>query len=343
MDEFHLQGSPAELGRGFAAQVADAGRSLADVAPETLDPSPAVREFARDCEPHAADHAPRVLDELDAVAHEAGAEREAVRTVALAADADPGCSLVGVPGAHTEDGSALFARNHDFYPSFRRYSKLYRTEPVEGFASVGCAHGFAGRLDGVNEAGLAVGFAGVPTEQYEPGVMWPLAARTVLDTCETVSEAVGYLDSVPHARNVNFLVADGTGDVAVVEASPGAVETRRPADGDPLLVATNQFDSPSMRARQSVDRRLVDCPQYRAVETWGGGCEGPIDPADLRALVGDPEAGVAWGLDETGDDPRSTIWSWVIDTGADSASLARDSPDEVPYDPVAVPGRETDR
>lgn len=48
--------------------------------------------------------------------------------MALAADADPGCSLVGVPGAFTEGGHALFARNHDFYPSFRQYSKRYRTD-----------------------------------------------------------------------------------------------------------------------------------------------------------------------------------------------------------------------
>ncbi|WP_135363961.1 C45 family autoproteolytic acyltransferase/hydolase [Halosimplex halophilum] len=343
MDEFHLRGSPADLGTEFAAQVADSDRSLADVAPESLDPSPAVREFARECVPQVREHAPGLLDELDAVAEAAGVEREGVRAVALAADADPGCSLVGVPGERTESGSALFARNHDFYPSFRQYSKLYRTDPTDRLASVGCAHGLAGRLDGVNEAGLAVGFAGVPTEEYDPGVMWPLAVRTVLDTCETAAEAVDYLESVPHARNVNVLVADADGDVAVVEASPGAVEMRRPDDGDHLLVATNQFDSARMRTHQSVDRTPADCPRHCVVEAWADDREGTVGPADLRRLVGDPEAGVAWGLDGAEDDPRSTIWSWVVDTGADSASLARDSPAEAPYESVAVPGRETGR
>lgn len=340
MDEFHIRGSPAELGRSFAAEVSDADRSLADVAPETLDPSPAVRRFVRNCEPHVREHAPGVLAELDAIAEEAGAEREAVRAVALAADADPGCSLVGVPGEFTESGSALFARNHDFYPSFRRYSKLYRAEPADGLASVGCAHGFVGRLDGVNEAGLAVGFAEVPTDGYEPGVMWPLAVRTVLNACETVSEAVDYLESVPHARNVNVLVGDADGDVAVVEASPEAVEDRRPTHGDRLVVATNQFDSATMRTHQSVDRAPTDCSRHCAVEAWVDDYEGAVGPDDLRRLVGDPERGVAWDLDEAGDDPRSTIWSWVIDAGADNASLSRDSPAEVSYEPVAVPGRE---
>lgn len=341
MDEFRLRGTSGDLGTQFASQVADRGRSLADVAPETLDPSPAVREYVHECESHVAEHAPGVLAELDAIADEAGVEREGVRAVALAADADPGCSLVGVPGAATENGNALFARNHDFYPSFRQYSKLYRTDPAEGRASVGCAHGFAGRLDGVNDAGLAVGFAGVPTEQYEPGVMWPLAVRTVLDTYESVAEAVDYLESVPHARNVNVLIADASGDVAVVEASPDAVAVRRPTDADSLIAATNQFHSATMRAHQSLDRTPADCPRHCAVEGWTADREdaAPITRADLRGLVGDPGAGVAWDLDDAGDDPRSTIWSWVIDTGVAEASLARDSPATVPYESVAVPGR----
>lgn len=335
MDEFRLHGTPADLGRSFAAQVADSGRSLGDVAPETLDPPPAVRTFVRDCEPHVAEHAPGVLAELDAVADEAGVEREAVRAVALAADADPGCSLVGVPGATTEDGTALFARNHDFYPSFRQYSKRYRTDPADGLASVGCAHGFAGRLDGVNEAGLAAGFAGVPTEEYEPGVMWPLAVRRVLDACESVAEAVDYLESVPHARNVNFLVADAAGEVAVVEGSPEAVTVRRLTDGGPL-VATNQFHTAAMRDHQSHDRRPGDCSRCRTVEAWADDRDS-VAPADLRALFGDPADGIAWPLDGAGDDPRSTIWSWVVDTGGD-AWHAPGSPDEVPYETVPVPG-----
>ncbi|MFB6139146.1 MAG: hypothetical protein ABEJ26_01765 [Halosimplex sp.] len=58
MHEFELTGGPEDLGESFATQVAESDRSLAEVAPETLAPSPAVREFARECEPHVAEHAP---------------------------------------------------------------------------------------------------------------------------------------------------------------------------------------------------------------------------------------------------------------------------------------------
>jgi len=75
MDEFRLTGSPAGLGAQFAAQVVESGRTLADVAPESLDPSPAVRAYVRDCEPHVAEHAPGIPVEIDAIADEAGVER----------------------------------------------------------------------------------------------------------------------------------------------------------------------------------------------------------------------------------------------------------------------------
>lgn len=354
MDEYRVAGGYEEMGAQFAAQVADRGETLQSVSPETLDPSPAVREFTRECERAVANHAPRLLDELEGIADAAGVEPAGVKAIPLAVDADPGCSLVGVAGEHTAQGSALFARNHDFYPSFRRYSKRYRTDPADGLASVGCAHGFVGRSDGVNEAGLAVGFAGVPTDADEPGLMWVLAVRAVLDSCHTVAEAVDFLEDISHARNVNLLLADATGDVAVVEAGPHAVETRRPSG--PLVAATNQFASPEMREYQSADRTPADCSRYRALEEWAadrhdgatGGDDGTtdrdgvVDLDDLRALVGDPDAGVCWPLDAAGDDPRSTIWSWAIDAGADRGYLARDSPADTAYEAVSVPGDAAD-
>lgn len=337
MDEYRLEGRYDEVGRQFAAVVEARGETLQSVSPESLDPSSAVREFARECERAVADHAPRLLDELRGIADASGVEAEAVKAVPLAVDTDPGCSLVGVGGEYTESGGALFARNHDFYPSFRRYSKLYRMDPADGLASVGCAHGFVGRCDGVNEAGLAVGFAGVPTEADEPGLMWQLAIRAVLDSCHTVAEAVDFLEDVPHARNVNLLLADASGGVAVVEASPNAVETRRPSRG--WTVATNQFASSCMREHQSADRAPADCSRFRAIEAWAADHGGPVGVDDLQPIVGGPEAGVCWCVDEAREDPRSTIWSWTVDTSADVGYLAGDSPAETPYEAVSVPGR----
>lgn len=335
MDEFELTGSYAELGLQFAEWLDDEGRSLTAVSPEPLDPPEDTRAFAAECVPHVEEHLPGVLSELDAVAEATGHDPEAVRTVPLAVDADVGCSLLAVTGQRAPDGGPLFGRNLDFHPSFRRYSKCYRTRPADALASVGCGFTVGGRLDGVNEAGLAIGFAGVPTEAHEPGISWPIAIRAVLDTCESVPEATALLEAVSHVRNVNFLVADASGDLAVVEAGPADVRTTRP--GRDWAAVTNQFPSAAMRTHQSLERHPDDCPRLQTAAALLADEGTDISLSSLQTAMGDPETGVCWPLDEASDDPRSTIWSWAMALGAGKARLARGSPVRTRYGPVAVP------
>lgn len=336
MHYHHLTGTSEAMGRQYAAQLDERGLSLAEASPETLDPPEERRELARECARHLDEHAPHLLDELRGIAAETGVESERVEAVPLALDARAGCSLVAVSGDHTESGNALFARNHDFYPSFRDFATRYRTDPADGLASVGCSCVYVGRCDGVNEAGLAIGFAEVPPHEFEPGLTWQLAIRAVLDTCHSVDEAVSFLESIPHATNVNFLVVDAAGDVALVEASPERVTATRP--GDALVSVTREFHTASMReAYQSTDRTPADCERRRTVRAWFDERNGPITPADLQTAMGDPDAGMCWPLDERGNDPRSTIWSWVIDPADGAGYLAEDSPVEVSYERTDVP------
>jgi len=336
MDEFELTGCYRELGQQFAERLAEDGRSLRDVSPEPLTPSDARLAFAEECASHVEAHAPALLEELRGIAEAAGVDPEVVRSVPLAVDAEPGCSVVAVGGERTSADGPLFGRNLDFHPSFRRFSTFYRTSPEGAHASVGGGFTFGGRLDGVNEAGLAIGFAGVPTDEYVPGISWPLAIRAVLDSCSTVAEGTAFLEEIPHVRNVNFLLADASGDVAVVEASPDTVRTSRP-DGDWAAV-TNQFPSPSMREHQDAPRGPADCGRLDTLETLLEDRSEPLSLMDLQTAMGDPDTGVCWRLDEAGDDPRSTIWSWVVALGGGKARLARGSPVRTRYSPVAVPG-----
>ena len=105
---------------------------------------------------------------------------------------------------------------------------------------------------------------------------------------------------------------------------------------DSILVATNQFHSAAMREHQSLDRRPTDCPRVRTAEAWADDRSEAVSPSDVRRLLGDPDGGIAWRLDEAGEDPRSTIWSWVVETGGE-ATLAAGSPADHSYDSVSVP------
>lgn len=338
MEQFALTGTPSEMGATFASAVRERDRSLASITPESVDPPAAKVAFARECVPPVEEHIPALLAEIDAVADGLGVDRETARLVALALDADAGCSLVGIAPEHTVCSGPLFGRNLDFHPSTRSFAKRYRTDPADDLASVGCGLSIVGRLDGVNEAGLAIGFAGVPTESYEPGIAWPLAIRHVLDTCERVDEASAFLESIPHLRNVNFLVVDVTGDLAVVEAGPDAVATRRPADG--VAVATNQFAGERTREYQSTGRAPADCQRHRTLTEWAGAHRGSIALADLQTAMGDPERGACWRIDDEGDDSRSTLWSWTAAPREGVAHLAADSPATTPYEPVELPTAE---
>lgn len=338
MHDYHLSGSADELGRQYARRLADAGRSLASASPEPLDPPADKRAFARECAKHVEAHAPFLLEELRGIAAEAGVDPEPVETVPLALDARAGCSLVAVSGECTADGRALLARNHDFYPSFRPYATRYRTDPADGLASVGCSCVFVGRCDGVNEAGLAIGFAEVPPHEFEPGFAWQLAIRATLDTCRTVDDAVSFLESIPHATNVNFLLADAGGEVALVEASPERVASSRPSDE--IVTVTRRFPTESMREYQSTDPSVDHyCSRLDEVEAWLEDRERPITVEDLRTAMSDPDIGACWPVDEERDDPRSTIWSWVMDPADYGGSLAGGSPIETAYEPVTAPGR----
>lgn len=61
----------------------------------------------------------------------------------------------------TFNGSdVVFARNYDFYYSFKKYTESYLTCPKDGYWSVGHSDIFVVREEGVNEKGLAVAMTG---------------------------------------------------------------------------------------------------------------------------------------------------------------------------------------
>lgn len=333
MDERDLEGSHYEMGRQYGELLKRVGFTPPPVSQATL-------EFVAECRPIASDHVPNLLRELEGVAEGGGFDTDRIDALALALGEEPGCSVVAVSGDHTAEGNTLFGRNYDYYRSFGAYSELYRTHPENGLAHVGCSDHWVGRHDGINEAGLAVGHTFVPNRGSEPGVMFALAARAVLDDCATVPEAIDFLGAVPHARNTNFLIADTKGAIAVVEASPNEVTITRP---DGFGAVTNHFFSERMRTHESTgderpedENRANSERRLSALREWFDERQG-IDVEGLKRTLADPETGVCACAEggESNDDPIETLWSWVATLDGPDASLARGRPDNEPYELVA--------
>ena len=187
--------------------------------------------------------------------------------------------------ATTAEGDAIFGRNFDL-----EYSPgmLVRTDPVDGYASVSMVNlGFLGYgedkmpgdlvssltalaapyapLDGVNEAGLAVGVLLIDTdptnqETDKVDITTTTAIRMMLDSCATVDEALALLGQYDMHLSANscyhFQIADASGDSAIVEYIDNEMSILEPgdettmgalsgADGVTYQAATNFLLTPS--------------------------------------------------------------------------------------------------
>jgi predicted choloylglycine hydrolase len=74
----------------------------------------------------------------------------------------------------------------------------------------------------------------------------------LLDTCETVEEAIRLLEEIPHSACYNFSLGDEKGNIAVVEASPDKMLVRR---DEALLTCVNHFQ---MEGLQMKNRAIIE-------------------------------------------------------------------------------------
>jgi hypothetical protein len=159
-----------------------------------------------------------------------------------------GCSSVVLSGELTADGHTLLARNFDFEgPPVLDQRKAVFLMLERGripYASISWP-GFVGSASGMNVEGVAIVIhgarAGEPRAEGEPVAQ---TVRELLGGARSTTEALAMLSGrdpmVPHM----LLVADGSGDAAVVERVPGRaphVRRRRAA----ALPLTNHFEGPA--------------------------------------------------------------------------------------------------
>ncbi|TFE02975.1 acyl-CoA--6-aminopenicillanic acid acyl-transferase [Jeotgalibacillus salarius] len=142
-----------------------------------------------------------------------------------------GCSVLMKNG--------FFVRNYDYHPKTYE-GRLMIWQPDNGYASIGVAGRMIGRIDGMNEKGLCVGFHFVNRKNPGEGFTCSVIARFLLDSCATTQEAVSMLKEIPHRHAFNYTVFDAQGNHAIVEASPLGVAIR-PQITD--IACTNHFQT----------------------------------------------------------------------------------------------------
>lgn len=126
-----------------------------------------------------------------------------------------GCSLAAVASKK----HVRLVRNYDLSPELNE-GLLLRTEWT-GRAVMGMIEFLWGLSDGINDAGLGVVLAYGGRSETRKGFGVTTIVRYLLETCDTVEEALAALKRVPSHMAYNLVLADATGRTASVELSPG--------------------------------------------------------------------------------------------------------------------------
>ena len=154
-----------------------------------------------------------------------------------------GCSLA----AQANGDDVRLVRNYDLSPDLNE-GLLLRTEWT-GRAVMGMVEFLWGLSDGINDAGLSVALAYGGRSETGEGFGITTILRYILETCDTVEDALAALSRVPSHMAYNLVLADATGHTASVELAPGGGLTIMPR-----AVATNHQSHGSVADRPAFTR-----------------------------------------------------------------------------------------
>lgn len=323
MHEVMLSGTHFEIGRQVGRQLREAGTELPALNKRQTRYIDTLVEQVEGQIPH-------LFDEMRGLAEAGEFDAKAVYFYSLSIGMVPSCTVLAVAGEHTSEGLTLFGRNYDAGSQFAGFT-LHKTYPEGAFAHIGCSYDLLiGREDGINEAGLAIAVTGVQGHNTdEPGLWDHIPVRAVLDRCRTVDEAVTLLEALPHLWTKNFLVADKTGQIAVVEAAQQKVFATRIESGFGAI--TNHFEAPGMSTYCDETKIPGNSVQRReAADRWFETARGsgrPLGRDQLKRLLSTTGGGVRSELSEE----FATVWSWIGSLGEQRIELSDRLPEMDSY------------
>ncbi|MCU9612569.1 C45 family autoproteolytic acyltransferase/hydrolase [Caldibacillus lycopersici] len=130
-----------------------------------------------------------------------------------------GCSIL--------TGNGYLIRNYDYHP--KTYDGRYMIfQPTDGgYAMIGPSQRTTGRMDGLNEKGLSMGYNFMHRKNPGDGFVCNMIGRMILENCATANEAVEFLKEIPHRHSFSYFVYDKTDEHYIVEATPRSIEVRK--------------------------------------------------------------------------------------------------------------------
>lgn len=123
-------------------------------------------------------------------------------------------------------GKDFLVRNYDYHPA--TYDGRYLLyEPSDGgFAQMGPTSRVTGRMDGLNSAGLSMGYNFMHRKKPADGFVCYMIGRLILELCKDTDDAIRLLKEIPHRSSFSYIMMDKALNHAIVEVTPRGVEVR---------------------------------------------------------------------------------------------------------------------
>ena len=228
----------------------------------------------------------------------------------------------------------IHGRDNDLPPFLRSISKSIYYQPQGKHSFILNTSSFINGEEGINQYGLvaAMTFVQPKLDEIKPGINSVFLVRYLLENCKTVAEAVTTLQQLPIASSCNILLTDRSGEMLVVECNPLESHIRQPErneNGEPFIIAVNNFISEEMRPHDASDGDLFSATlryqtAYKALQA--GGYQDGVEHA--QAILSG-KLGFMCQYEKALN--FDTIWSSVFDISNNAIYRAEGNPGRCKY------------
>ena len=228
------------------------------------------------------------------------------------------------------NGKTYYGRNNDLPPYLRDGSKSEIYSPAYGNKFNITTSSFINGEEGINEHGLVVAMTFVMTQlkDIKPGFNSCFIVRYLLEKADSTESAICLIKNLPVSSNCNILIADKSGNMAIVECTPEIKLISKPLEKEhgKIICTVNNFTSEEMKKFDFSDGNVYNSQErYNVVvNSFSKLVDGDITE-NMQKLLGGK-----YGFMCQYDKALSfeTVWSSVFELNSLIIHRAEGSPDK---------------
>ena len=296
--------------------------------------------------PSIAAYAPHLLEEMQGIAEGAGCHLYEI--IAINARTElmygvthkPECTAIAVGAEASADGHLRLAQNWDWHPSLVGALVLWIVKREDGPDLLTLTEaGIVGKI-GMNAAGLAmcINLLKSDSDSSGPAVPMHVILRRILEEASTIEEACALIRHSARCTSCNHLLADRSGAIADVEATPAGQHILPAKNG--VLAHTNHCIQPDLFSRDRYAREYPETlARHERIQALVG--EKAVDEQALQTMLADHTTSpnsiclhnhTAWAFRDQGE----SIASIIFDLSSGTFDIADGPPCQHQYERYGI-------